>query len=90
MLPLSLLALALLQGSSARGAAATTAAATAAAEVTVFQAGEGGYYMHVNPAMVRLPSSNTLLVFSEARQAVGRIHCHAAGGSRWTGWVGRV
>ena len=71
MLPLSLLALALLQGSSARGAAATTAAATAAAEVTVFQAGEGGYYMHVNPAMVRLPSSNTLLVFSEARKGGG-------------------
>jgi hypothetical protein len=41
------------------------------AGVAVFSSLEGGYHNFVNPAMVRLPSSGALLVFSEARKGGG-------------------
>ena len=48
-----------------------TIAPAMAAGVTVFKSLEGGYHTFLNPAMVRLPSSGALLVFSEARKGSG-------------------
>lgn len=52
--------------------AAAAADPAPGAEYTVFEAGEGGYHSIVNPALVRLPSNNNvLLVFAEARKGGG-------------------